>query len=40
MNRGIAVRLPAAAEYSPLQNVQSSSGEPPASYSEDKAAET
>lgn len=40
MNRGIAVRFPAAAEYSsPLQNVQSSSGALPASYSEDKAAE-
>jgi len=38
MNRGITVRLPAAAEdSSPLQDVQSSSGALPASYSEDKA---
>jgi hypothetical protein len=40
MNRGIAVRLPAAAEdYSPLQTVQSTSVGLPASYSEDKATE-
>lgn len=40
MNRGIVVKLPAAAEdSSPLQNVQCSSGALSASYSEDKAAE-
>jgi hypothetical protein len=39
MNRGIVVKLPAAAEDSSLQNVQCSSGTLSASYSEDKAAE-